>query len=620
MKKITRLIKRNFENILSNLVSNIVWLVFVFLFSTLLSLITTIEWDFMLLIPKIGWLRAFGIYILFAVLLVSSVFLVIKFLYHFKKEKLSNNSSPHRGGNVSKDSTSDFNKSFNPKKVFISYKRNSEPDEFLALQICENITKHHKVFIDQLMPVGTRWAKKIEEEIQKSDYLICLLSAESVQSEMVIAEIETAHRLAKDNPQEKPRILPVRVNFDKPFIYPLSAYLNLINWAVWESNDDTQKVINDILTAISGGEVFLETDKKKVTVQVNDDNDAQSPLAFAQPVVLESPEGSLDPSSIYYIKRFTDDIALDAIRRNGVTITIKGPRQMGKSSLLNRIKLEANKIGKKVVYLDFQLFDKAVLEQADNFYQQFCRWFAYELQIDDRTVDYWQEPVGNTLRSTRFMENHVFKAFREPIVLAMDEVERIFDSTFRSDFFSMLRSWHNSRASNPIWKNLDFALVTSTEPYQFINDLNQSPFNVGEILELKDFTLSQVEDLNDRYGKPLQDSQVCTLMDLLSGHPYLIRRSLFLVAGHRTTFNELMDMSSSDYGPFGDHLRFHYYRMRKNPNQVKTFFEIIQTNKCRDQDMYFRLHGAGLVVKNGETYFPRNNLYANYFGKMIYDG
>jgi AAA-like domain len=55
---------------------------------------------------------------------------------------------------------------------------------------------------------------------------------------------------------------------------------------------------------------------------------------------------------------------------------------------------------------------------------------------------------------------------RQPLMLAMGEVETVFDTAFRSDFFGMLRSWHNSRLpTSPAWIKLDLALVTSTEPY-----------------------------------------------------------------------------------------------------------------------------------------------------------
>ena len=46
--------------------------------------------------------------------------------------------------------------------------------------------------------------------------------------------------------------------------------------------------------------------------------------------------------SPFYIERETDVEAMNALHEiQGVTITIKGPRQMGKSSLLNRLLVEA---------------------------------------------------------------------------------------------------------------------------------------------------------------------------------------------------------------------------------------------------------------------------------------
>ena len=97
---------------------------------------------------------------------------------------------------------------FAKKKIFISYKRDVEPDEPLALSVFAKLSKHYNVFIDQTMLVGARWAKQIEKELRKSDYLISFISEFSVNSEMVRAEIEKSHRLCKK--YGKPKILPVR--------------------------------------------------------------------------------------------------------------------------------------------------------------------------------------------------------------------------------------------------------------------------------------------------------------------------------------------------------------------------------------------------------------------------
>ena len=93
------------------------------------------------------------------------------------------------------------------KKIFISYKRNIEPDAPVAQAVYQALSQDHQVFIDTTLEIGEKWAERIQAEIKQSDYLICFLSEHSVQSEMVIAEIETAHHQCKEC--GCPAILPV---------------------------------------------------------------------------------------------------------------------------------------------------------------------------------------------------------------------------------------------------------------------------------------------------------------------------------------------------------------------------------------------------------------------------
>jgi len=92
----------------------------------------------------------------------------------------------------------------------------------------------------------------------------------------------------------------------------------------------------------------------------------------------------MDTQSGFYVVRSSDSVAQTAIGRQGVTITIKGPRQMGKSSLLNRTIADARQAGKRVIFLDFQLVDKASLTNADLFFRQFCSWLTDELELEAR--------------------------------------------------------------------------------------------------------------------------------------------------------------------------------------------------------------------------------------------
>lgn len=497
-------------------------------------------------------------------------------------------------------------------RVFISYKRSAEPDETVALKVYEALKNlGHDVFLDLIMSVGSLWGRRIDDELRQADFLIVLLSSESTQSEMVIAEVETAYQLTKQDLQ-RPVILPVRLAYQEPLKYPLSAYLNPINWASWQTPNDTSRLVEELSQAISDGTAAINWQDQSVIAEVAT-TELPAPSPSAQPVSLEMPDSTIDPQSAFYVERQADQIAMEAIQRQGVTITIKGPRQMGKSSLLKRIANAATRSGKQVVSLNFQLFDKPALEEAGVFFRQFCSWITDELGVEDQVENYWKIPLGNSQCCTRYISRYLLKELGAPLVLAMDEVETVFDSSFRGDFFAMLRTWHNDRRVGSVWKHMDLALVTSTEPYQLIDNLNQSPFNVGEVIELIDFTPEQVTNLNHRHGAPLNPQQENELMSLVGGHPYLVRRALYLVASERVSAADLFTHAAEDRGPFGDHLRHHLFRLGKSQALLEGLTQIIRHRQCQNEQVFFRLHGAGLVRREDQNVVPRYRLYADFF-------
>lgn len=502
-------------------------------------------------------------------------------------------------------------------RLFISFQPQAQAAEKAVEEVIRRLGERHTVFVDRTTPVGLTWARQIEAELRRADCLITFLSSRTVQNEMVEAEIATAYKLSKEG-YDRPRILPVRLDYPDKLGYPLSAYLEGLNEGFWQGPQDTPGLVNALLKAIAGEALHYPSPGPGKSTEADwllpsPTSDYPAPLPFAQPPRLELPEGSMDPQSTFYVERVTDRVALETIQRQGVTITIKGPRQMGKSSLLLRVREAALKAGKRVALLDFQLFDKATLIEPDLFFRQFCEWLTDELEMDSRVEEFWGVPLGNSQRTTRYLQRYLLKELGRSLVLAMDEVEITFDSSFRSDFFGMLRSWHNSRQTNSLWKQLDLVLVTSTEPYQLIENLNQSPFNVGEVIELEDFTAAQVAELNRRHGSPFTVVEESELVSLLAGHPYLTRRALYLVASGRLTPGELYATATRDRGPFGDHLRHHLFRLNNKPDLIEGLRQVIRFNSCPDETVFFRLRGAGLVRREERVVVPRCQLYAYYF-------
>jgi hypothetical protein len=265
-----------------------------------------------------------------------------------------------------------------------------------------------------------------------------------------------------------------------------------------------------------------------------------TPQPFADPAVLEQPTGTVSTHSQFYIERPGDKVIYNQLAgEKGATVIIKAPRQMGKSSLLMRGREFAVGAGKRAAYMDFQLLDTNTLSNEEVLYKRFCRWIVSRLKLKDTIPDIddsWDDIMGSVWLCTQYVEEEILPALDgQRVTLAIDEVDRLFSTPFSSDFFGMLRSWHNNRALDETWRSLDMVLVISTEPHMLIDNLNQSPFNVGVTIALDDFSPEQVAELNHRHGSPLTQGQLDALVDLIGGHPYLTREALYQVATGRLT-------------------------------------------------------------------------------------
>ncbi len=357
----------------------------------------------------------------------------------------------------------------------------------------------------------------------------------------------------------------------------------------------------------------LEADKAK-TLASGAPHKTGSPSSQAG--FLESPDHPMSPDSYFYIDRREDQDFRKHIKRPGVTITIKGPGQVGKSSMLNRVMPTATAAGKKVVRLDFQLFDESTRANGKLFFRHFCEQLTHKLKIVDRIQGYWQWS-NKSQNCTDYMSDYVLQTVAQSLILMMDKVEVIFDTDFCTDFFGMVRNWHNSRAIQPIWKKLDLVFVTSTEPLQFIPNNNLSPFNVGFTIPLVDFTLDEVAELNCRHNSPLNTYEVQRLMNLVAGHPYLTRQALYQVASKRFTSNELFNRAADDDGPFRLHLQRHLQRLQHRPEQQRALKQVIEQKDLSDVNLFFRLQGAGLIRREKHQVLSRCQLYADYFGARL---
>ncbi len=480
-------------------------------------------------------------------------------------------------------------------KIVILYKRDAHPDEEL-LQVLESAlaAQGHAVFIDRHMRAGTQWLLELESQIRSAHAVIPLLSAESVNSEMLSWEVETAREAAQQQ-KGKPYLIPVRVDFEGPLTASLAPILDPIQYAMWKSPQDSQRLLGELIASL----------RNPPAVKVKR---------------LESTGGVVPLDSEFYIVRPGDQQFYDALARRDSIVRIKGARQMGKTSLLARGLQQARSEGARVVVTDFQRLNADDLANLDLFYRALADLIADELDIDFNRDETWKPGRPENLNFERFMKREVLAKSETPLVWGMDEVDRLFTCDFATEVFGLVRSWFNARSLSPEgpWKLLTIVIVYATEANLFIKDPNQSPFNVGTVLTLADFTLDQVAELNRRYDSPLRTSaELQRYYQLVGGNPFLVRRGLQELKARGIGLSEFEGEAEQDDGPFGDHLRRILVLLAKNPSLRDTVRQVLNGQNRISDDDFRRLKSAGVMV--GETNSPgwRCQIYATFLKRHL---
>ncbi|NES23916.1 MAG: TIR domain-containing protein, partial [Symploca sp. SIO3E6] len=477
------------------------------------------------------------------------------------------------------------------RKVFISH-RLELPDLSLAMQFCEAIAAagyqaYMASIAETLVELPTdndqggsyqNWPANIDAELQQCDYFLLLLSPQAAVSEMVIEELRRARELRDGRTNGKPVILPVRVNCSPtlPLNHDLRGYLEGIVQREWNSPTDTPILIKEMLSLLpqaatrgwekaeptpnpsqegnrrqkaegrrqeaGGKEQGCKIERSDNYLAGQDINLHAPPLPVAEP---ELPTGQVRLASAFYVERVPYEAqCYKEILQPGSLIRIKAPRQMGKTSLMARILYQAREQGYRTVPLSLQHADTGIFTNLNQLLQWLCARITRKLRLPDQVDDYWTDTYGSKDNCTAYFEDYLLPAADEPLVLGLDEVDRVFQyPQISDDFFGLLRAWYEEAGygdlNSDLWNKLRLVVVHSTEVYIPLN-VNQSPFNVGLPIELSEFSTEQVWNLAQQHGLHWQSSQVEQLMRMVGGHPYLVRVALYYLAQQQLSLEKLL--------------------------------------------------------------------------------
>jgi hypothetical protein len=497
--------------------------------------------------------------------------------------------------------------------LFLSYKRDVQPDQKVVDYLTSNLpAQGYTVFTDTTIRMGENWLERIDEELTKSDFLVVVLSEASADSEMVQSEIHRAYELRKKNGH--PQVLPIRAIYDDLLPYSISAFLNPLQYIIWNSDGDSERVTKELIQAMQG-QLPAKLPHEVNSVMLEGIISKPVPEFDARILDdLQMPGGTVRLQDKFYVERNEDaQLKNEMKKRIGSTVTIRAARQSGKSSLLVRGIQQVKQAGVDTILLDMQRVDKDHLASLDIFLRYFAEYILFKLSEDTEIIDkYWRRSLSPQEKLTSLIEDRILEKDDRKLLIGMDEIDRLLETSFSSEFFGLVRSWHNLRASDERWERLSSIMVISTEPYLLISDGNQSPFNVGTNLYLQDFNAAQIQDLDTRHGSPVTGKAFDELVNVFGGHPFLTRKALYLLVAEGLSWENLKATAAEEHGPFGDHLRRYHWMIQQDPALKDALKSIIKNNKC-SEEMLHRLLQAGLVKASGDFAKCRCGLYRIYF-------
>lgn len=280
--------------------------------------------------------------------------------------------------------------------------------------------------------------------------------------------------------------------------------------------------------------------------------------------------GTLRPRAPSYVTRPADADLLRHLQA-GEFCYVLTPRQMGKSSLMVRTaqRLQAEGVQTAIVDLTGIGAGSGALS-VDEWYLGLLSRLRSELRLTVEPQSWWQEraALGAAPRFTDFLRDVVLAQCQGRVVILIDEIDATLNLHFRDDFFAAIRALYNERAANPDYNRLTFALFGVATPTDLIQERARTPFNIGQRIELVEFTQDDAQPLAAGLESALPgqgDSLLANIFAWTNGHPYLTQRLCATLVGQDSILSATTHSNDQIIDDLVDQL-FLSEQGRKDPN------------------------------------------------------
>ncbi|WP_374798747.1 AAA-like domain-containing protein [Aerosakkonema funiforme] len=384
--------------------------------------------------------------------------------------------------------------------------------------------------------------------------------------------------------------------------------------------------IDQTTVSVSLSEQLAPAIKSLLNIQLGKINWSRIPELLKRAGYYRGQQDAVPEPNLYYVERpEIESCCRKEISKPGCLLRIYAPWKMGKTILLNKILRDAKKQGYRTVFVDFRMADKEVFRDLDKLLKWLCACIGKDLQeqrlpleLPDKLEDYWDATFGSKVSCTDFFEKTFLAKINKPLVLALDDVSRVYQNNeLPDDFFDLLRGWREEATRRDIWKKLRTVITYSRNIN--ISSMYLSLFNVGYEIELPEFEPDEIIDLAKQYGLDWDEDKVKKVTMTVGGHPYLVQEALNSISRGYIEFDEFCEKAPTNEGIYGKHLAQHVWTLQKNPKLAKAMKEVVDAKESvpLNPDEAFILHSMGLVKLEVTRATPSCQMYRQYFQKYL---